>query len=122
MNMTLDQVLDKIVDAGSISASVSRVAHGNADSAGDYRIVRIKVGQEEIRFRQKRPHGWIDEPTELANRLSDLHHALEGDAVHAVDWGMARALEDALGAGHYIPSQIETAKQLLVKHGCSLPW
>jgi hypothetical protein len=120
--MDMDELLRKIARAGSATANASTVRHGNLGGAGDYSIVSITVGQETYRFRQTDSSSWSDEAVELANKLAELHAALESDMTKSTDYGIARNLEDVLGAGQYIYSQIAEAKDLLRKYGRSLDW
>lgn len=119
--MTLDDLLNKFARAGQVFVRTSSVRLGNHDNTGNYRIVSITTDQETIRFRELN-HTWSAEISELANQLQELHNALEsGDSSHE-DCGLARGLEDALGSGQHVPTQVEDARKLLSKYGRSLGW
>jgi hypothetical protein len=120
--MTLDQILDKIARSGSASATVSTVKHGNPGGAGDFRIITLTLGSDELRFRQETSLKWVDEAIDLADALSNLQPELEKDVSKVADFTMARGLEDSLGSSQYEPGQIDQAKQLLRKYGRSLGW
>jgi hypothetical protein len=54
---------------------------------------------------------------DIATRLTKLHSDLEARGDRGADWSVARALEDRIGA--YQPSlgDLDSATQLLTKHG-----
>lgn len=53
----------------------------------------------------------------LAARLAKLHGALEARGDQGTDWSLAFALEDRIGGYQPVSGDVETAEQLLKKHG-----
>jgi hypothetical protein len=113
--MTLDQLINRIAKGGNVSASVRSVLHGNEGGKGDYRIVTLKIDENEFVFTETET-GWLDEATDLVNRLMSFHNAVKGQAKFSEDWALARSLEDSLGSGQFIHSQIQRARSLLARH------
>lgn len=80
-----------------------------------------QIGADDMDMLMDSPQDNVLVAQKLADELMHLHHSMEDNKTTDGDWSLARALEDRLGSGQFLPGDIEKAQLLLRKKRVSAP-